>query len=108
MQKPKKVLVVGGGIGGLTAAIALRQQGIESEIVEINPSWSVYGVGIIQPSNALRALMQIGLGEQCVANGFGFPGWRICDSQGNRLAYVASENIAGERYPPEAMQTVNL
>jgi len=100
MQQQKKVLIVGGGIGGLTAAIALRQQGIESEIVEINPSWSVYGVGIIQPSNALRALMQIGLGEQCVAHGFGFPGWRICDSQGNRLADVASENIAGESYPP--------
>jgi 2-polyprenyl-6-methoxyphenol hydroxylase-like FAD-dependent oxidoreductase len=100
MQQQRKVLIVGGGIGGLTAAIALKQQGIESEIVEINPSWSVYGVGIIQPSNALRALMQIGLGEQCVANGSGFPGWRICDSQGNPLAEVASENIAGENYPP--------
>jgi 2-polyprenyl-6-methoxyphenol hydroxylase-like FAD-dependent oxidoreductase len=100
MQQPKKVLIVGGGIGGLTAAIALKQQGIDSEIVEINPAWSVYGVGIIQPSNALRVLMQIGLGESCVANGFGFPGWRICDSQGNRLADVESKNIAGKGYPP--------
>ncbi len=44
MQQLKKVLIVGGGIGGLTAAIALKQQGIDSEIVEIDPAWSVYGV----------------------------------------------------------------
>src|SRR6202162_182622 len=44
--------------------------------------------------------MQLGVGEQCVANGFGFPGWRICDSQGNRLADVESKNVAAEGYPP--------
>ena len=70
MSEIRKVLIVGGGIGGLTAAVALRQQGIAAEIVEINAAWSVYGVGIIQPSNMLRALAQIGLGQQCLALAF--------------------------------------
>ena len=38
-----KVLIVGGGIGGLTSAIALGQRGFHVEIAEKDPDWSVYG-----------------------------------------------------------------
>jgi 2-polyprenyl-6-methoxyphenol hydroxylase-like FAD-dependent oxidoreductase len=99
MSEIRKVLIVGGGVGGLTAAIALARRGIAAEVVEINPAWSVYGVGIIQPSNALRALAQIGLGQQCLQAGAGFPGWRIFDSQGTQLAEIPNENVAGPGYP---------
>ena len=54
-----KVLIVGGGIGGLSSAIALTTRGIDVELVEQNPKWDVYGVGIIQPGNAIRALERI-------------------------------------------------
>ena len=64
-----KVLVIGGGIGGLCATLALRRHGYEVEIVERDPEWGVYGVGIIQPGNALRALDSLGLAEACVAGG---------------------------------------
>src|SRR5690348_120566 len=64
-----RALVVGGGIGGLSATLALRPHGVEVEVVERNPEWSVYGVGIIQPGNALRALHSLGLAEACVAAG---------------------------------------
>jgi 2-polyprenyl-6-methoxyphenol hydroxylase-like FAD-dependent oxidoreductase len=100
MPEIRKVLIIGGGVGGLTAAVALARRGIAAEVVEINPSWSVYGVGIIQPSNALRALAQIGLGQQCLSAGKGFPGWRIFDSQGTQLAEIPNENVAGPGYPP--------
>ena len=53
--------MVGGGIGGLSATLALRRAGVEVDVAEINPEWSVYGVGIIQPGNALRALDALGL-----------------------------------------------
>lgn len=100
MSQIRKVLVVGGGIGGLTAAIAFKCRGMEAEVVEQNPAWSVYGVGIIQPSNALRALNSIGLGKACISEGKGFEGWKFCDSDGVALAEVPSVNAAGEGFPP--------
>ena len=53
---PERVLVVGGGIGGLSTTIAMRKAGVAIDVVELNPKWDVYGVGIIQPGNAIRGL----------------------------------------------------
>lgn len=100
MTKPARVLIIGGGIGGLSAAIALQRKGMQAVVIEKNPEWSVYGVGIIQPSNALRALHSIGLEEACVAQGRGFLGWRFCDSEGNKMPEVASTKVAGPGFPP--------
>ena len=63
MPAVQKVLVVGGGIGGLSAAIAMRERGIDVDVVEINPRWVVYGVGIIQPGYSIRALGAIVLAD---------------------------------------------
>lgn len=63
---------MGGGIGGLTATIALRQRGFEVQVVERDPSWSVYGVGIIQQANVVRAMSELGLLTSYVNAGFGF------------------------------------
>jgi 2-polyprenyl-6-methoxyphenol hydroxylase-like FAD-dependent oxidoreductase len=62
-----RVLVVGGRIGGLSTAIALGKRGVEVNVVESNPRWDVYDVGIIQSGNALRALDALGHAEQAVA-----------------------------------------
>ena len=86
MTDVNRVLVVGGGIGGLSATIALRRQGIDVDVVEINPKWDVYGVGIIQPGNAIRAMDALGLADRCVEAGFPMPGSRMHDTQGNVLA----------------------
>jgi 2-polyprenyl-6-methoxyphenol hydroxylase-like FAD-dependent oxidoreductase len=64
------VLIVGGGIAGLALGIGLARTGQEVEMVELNPDWNVYGVGIILQANALRALRQLGLSDACVAAGF--------------------------------------
>ena len=69
MTSVQRVLVVGGGIGGLSTTIALRRAGYDVDLVERNPAWDVYGVGIIQPANALRALHMLGLAEEAVAEG---------------------------------------
>src|SRR3954471_22474512 len=69
MTGVERVLVVGGGIGGLSTTVALRRAGFDVDVVEKNPAWDVYGVGIIQPGNALRALNELGLAERCVAEG---------------------------------------
>jgi 2-polyprenyl-6-methoxyphenol hydroxylase-like FAD-dependent oxidoreductase len=95
-----RVLVVGGGIGGLSAAIALRQKGVDVDVVEINPNWDVYGVGIIQPGNAIRALDSLGLAEQAVAQGFAMKGSRFHDKDGNVLGEVPALDLLGPKYPP--------
>ena len=100
MSHIKRVLIVGGGIGGLCTGIGLAQAGIASEIVEIKTDWSVYGVGIIQPSNQLRALAELGLAKVCVERGSAFLGWEFCDDTGNVRARVPNPEVAGLGYPP--------
>jgi 2-polyprenyl-6-methoxyphenol hydroxylase-like FAD-dependent oxidoreductase len=95
-----KVLIVGGGIGGLSSAIALTSRGIEVDLVEQNPNWDVYGVGIIQPGNAIRALATLGLGEQVIAAGFPFEGSRFHTSDGQMIADLPFKRVAGPEYPP--------
>ena len=69
MSAVRNVLVVGGGIGGQSVAIALRKAGIEVEIVEIMEAFDVYGVGIIQQANALMALDRIGIADESMRRG---------------------------------------
>ncbi len=95
----ERVLVVGGGIAGLSAAIALRQRGVSVRVVELNPRWDVYGVGIIQPGNAIRALDSLGLAEQAIAQGCAITGSRFHTSQGEPLGDVPVLQLLGDRYP---------
>src|SRR5436305_12199052 len=83
MTDVRKILVVGGGIGGLCTTIALRRAGLEVDLVEKNPAWDVYGVGIIQPGNALRALNELGLAKEAVEQGHPIVGDRtwLADGQ---------------------------
>lgn len=64
-----RVLVIGGGMGGLSSAISLRRTGVDVDVIERDPAWGVYGVGIIQPANALRALDVLGIAQACVEVG---------------------------------------
>lgn len=85
-----RVLVVGAGIGGLGAAIALRQRGIDVDLVEVKPAFSVYGVGINQPGNSLRALRSLGVLEQIIAVGYPYDGTDFYDGDGEHIVHVHS------------------
>jgi 2-polyprenyl-6-methoxyphenol hydroxylase-like FAD-dependent oxidoreductase len=66
-----KVLVIGGGIGGLTTAIALRQAGIDTEVFERASDLRRIrvGGGIHLWTSAMRALERVGLAAQLQAVG---------------------------------------
>jgi 2-polyprenyl-6-methoxyphenol hydroxylase-like FAD-dependent oxidoreductase len=78
-----RVLIIGGGIGGLTAATAFAQRGVEVDVLEIKPDFGIRGVGLGQPANALRALRAIGVLDECLAAGFQFDRLRLCDYNGD-------------------------
>jgi len=56
-----RIIVVGGGIGGLTAALALRQAGFEVDVYEQAPELTQIGGGINMGPNAVRILRRLGL-----------------------------------------------
>ncbi|MBU8909383.1 FAD-dependent monooxygenase, partial [Desertibacillus haloalkaliphilus] len=77
------VLIVGGGIGGLSTAIALENVGIKTEIVEIQKEYDVYGVGVILQSNAVRVLDDIGVLDEVIARGKSYERLQMCSPQGH-------------------------
>src|SRR5205823_13789765 len=64
-----RVAVVGGGIGGLTAALSLRQAGCEVEVYEQAPALTQIGGGINMGPNAARILLRLGLSEGFLREG---------------------------------------
>src|ERR1700741_3587258 len=59
-----RAIIVGGGIGGLTAAIALRQTGWSVQVIERAEQFGEVGAGVQLGPNATRVLKRLGLGEQ--------------------------------------------
>ncbi len=71
MDGSRSAVVVGGGIGGLTAAVALRQVGWRVTVLERAAKFGEIGAGITLMSNGLRCLDAIGLGD--AVRGSGLP-----------------------------------
>jgi salicylate hydroxylase len=59
-----KVAVVGGGIGGLVLALALRERGINIEVYEQADELREIGAAVALSANGTRELRRLGLGEQ--------------------------------------------
>src|SRR5207245_1370055 len=58
------IAVIGGGLGGLTAAVALHQAGFDVHVYEQAPELTEVGGGINMGPNAARVLYRLGLGER--------------------------------------------
>jgi 2-polyprenyl-6-methoxyphenol hydroxylase-like FAD-dependent oxidoreductase len=97
MSSIKKVLIVGGGLGGLSLGIALRKANIEAEIVEMNQEFNVYGVGIIQQANALRALDALGVADEAMRRGSPYGKVKMCAPTGFSFAEIGIPPMG--RYP---------
>ncbi|HSQ24895.1 MAG TPA: FAD-dependent monooxygenase [Pyrinomonadaceae bacterium] len=64
-----RIAIIGGGIGGLTAALALRQFGFEPQVFERAPELLEVGAAIIMWPNAMRVLHRLGLAEMVRVDG---------------------------------------
>jgi len=99
MSAVNKVLIVGGGIGGLCAAIALRRKGIEVDLIELKSEWTVYGVGIIQQSNVVREMAKLGVLDGYLDAAYAFEDVAIYGPAGQQLARIPGQRLAGPEYP---------
>jgi 2-polyprenyl-6-methoxyphenol hydroxylase-like FAD-dependent oxidoreductase len=80
-----RTLVVGAGIGGMSAGIVLARQGVDVELVDIDPLWRVYGAGITIAGATLRAFKDLGIYEDVRQQGYVGHGIRVCSVAGNPL-----------------------
>jgi len=81
----RNALVVGGGVGGMTAAISLRRIGVQVDLIDADPEWRVYGAGISVTGISLRAFADLGVLDRIKARGFVGAGMRAKSVTGETL-----------------------
>ena len=85
MADIERILIVGGGIAGLSVATALHRQGLTPELVERSTTWPAVGAGINLPANGVRVLRALGVGEAVERTATVIRRWGFFDQQGALL-----------------------
>jgi 5-methylphenazine-1-carboxylate 1-monooxygenase len=94
-----KVIVCGGGIGGLSTALSLHAAGIEVEVFEAAPEVAELGVGINVMPHAVRELTELGLADELAAIGLATRETVLCNVQGQRIWSEPAGLAEGYRWP---------
>src|SRR5215472_354333 len=82
MARIERILVVGGGIAGLSVAAALHRQGLTPELVERSAVWPAIGAGINLPANGVRVLRALATGAGMERLGAVIRHWGFFDQHG--------------------------
>ena len=92
------IIILGAGIGGLTAALALARKGFRVLIYEWEPELSEIGAGLQLSPNASRVLLELGLGEKLKPY-VGAPSEvTIRSAGGGDIARIPLGDFAAQRY----------
>ena len=86
---PKKIGIIGGGIGGIATALALRQAGVDAVVYEKAPRLQEVGAGMMLWPNATRVLRELGLLENVVAQSGPNTNFLVRASSGKVLMNIA-------------------
>jgi 2-polyprenyl-6-methoxyphenol hydroxylase-like FAD-dependent oxidoreductase len=86
MAEVETVLIVGGGIAGLTLARTLGRDGFTVELVERSTEWRAEGGGIGVQPNGMRMLRTLGLDKAVERAGARLRRWFFCDMAGEILS----------------------
>jgi 2-polyprenyl-6-methoxyphenol hydroxylase-like FAD-dependent oxidoreductase len=98
-MKAQPILIIGGGFSGMSAAIQLRKQGYEVDLVEIDPGWRSYGAGISLGGATLRAFRTLGILDAFLQHGSASDGVKICLPHGPQVAELPTPRLAGADVP---------
>lgn len=97
MNTSSEIAIIGGGIGGLTLAIALQRKGFNPTIYEQAPELKMIGAGLGLSGNAMKAFSEIGIDTAVLKAGSVLKRMAIKDMQGQVLNETNSEKIS-EKY----------
>lgn len=81
----KKVIIIGGGIGGLCTALALRQLGIDVGVYEQTGAFERVGAGLSIWANAIRALRKLGIADQVIEAGYSVQRMDVGTASGKKV-----------------------
>jgi len=96
----QNILVVGGGIAGMAAAIRLQEEGAKVTLIDRDASWSVYGNGITCSGVTYRALCQLGIGRELVELGAPHGFLKIFDyTSGAQINEIQLPRLMGDAMP---------
>jgi 2-polyprenyl-6-methoxyphenol hydroxylase-like FAD-dependent oxidoreductase len=95
----QKVLIIGGGFSGMSAAIELRKRDIDVDVAEIDPGWRSYGAGITVGGAALRTFRALGILDAFLERGSAADGLHIRLPHGIQVASIPTPRIAGPDVP---------
>lgn len=95
-----KAIIIGAGIGGLSAAIALRKMGIEAKVFESKREVRFAGAGLVMGANAVRALQLLDLGEPVLQEGNVLDEVRIVTPSGKILQSMETAALS-RKYGPD-------
>lgn len=108
MADLEHILIVGGGIAGLTLATALHRQGFAAELVERSPTWHTIGAGILLHANGVRILRTLGMSADVEQAGTSLRNWSFCDQQGELLCEIDLQALWGDVGPSIGIARVRL
>lgn len=90
-----RVIIIGAGIGGLSAAIALRGHGHDIVVLERAPRLDAVGAGITLFANAMSGLERLGVARDVIAAGARAGHSAIRTSDGRELAALPADLLEG-------------
>lgn len=97
---PRPIIVIGAGIGGLAAALALRTVGVPVEVYERAPALGEVGAGLGLLSNAVRVLDALGLGDVVRREAHPLDVAQFCTSAGRLLTTASMRDFVAPGAPP--------
>jgi len=91
-----RILIIGGGIAGLTTALALQKMNLDFIVLEAVPEIKAVGAGISLAGNAMRALTKLGVDEEVKRRGHLISSMIIEDDKGKRISIMDAEKLSRE------------
>lgn len=94
-MEPLQYTIIGGGIAGLTAAIALKRIGITAHVFEASDVIKPVGAGLGLGINAMKALQAIGIEEDVARIGHPLKSFSILDERGEKISHATFNGTDG-------------